>query len=161
MSVFYPSLPEGTTFALDVILQRLAEDPEFLQQSPYSPDEIAVLEKFTGIGSTMEDEAEEIDFEGLDKWDLLEKESRSLFKALTDAGKILDHKDNSEKMAYFRTATSLLEKIVAIQERTANLKAIHHFHTTVLTIMEDELSAAQRTNIIDRLKEAITPETPL
>ena len=154
MTDYPPDLPEGAAFCLDLILQRMAEEPDFLNHAPYSQEDKDVLVK-------LESRIEQIEEEDLDedsKWGRLEKESNSLFKALTEMGANLSAKENTEQMAYFRTATSLLDKIVGIQERTANLKQISLFHDTVLIIMEDVLDAGQRTQVMEQLKKAINPE---
>lgn len=154
MSEFHPPLPEGATWALDIILRNLEQDPDYLLDSPYTQEELDVLERFAGRAEAVEED--EAPAEG--KWARLEHESNKLFKMLTDFSSKLDSKDNAETMAYFRTATSLLDKIVGIQERAANLKQINLFHETVLTVMEDVLDAGQRTEVMSRLKTAIKPE---
>jgi len=154
---YYPPLPEGAAFALDIILQNIESDPEYLLDAPYSGDELVVLDKLvTQVAAAASEEDEPL--EG-GKWARLERESNDLFKLLTDFSKKLDAKDNTETMAYFRTATALLDKIVGIQERTANLKQISRFHDTVLSIMEDEMDATQRTKVMERLQEALEPST--
>lgn len=154
---FPPALPPGTAKMLAVILQCMDADPEFLELCPYPADDIDVLRRFdsaTGVVADEEDVPEETN-----KWGRLERESNKLFKMLTDFSSKLDSKDNAETMAYFRTATSLLDKIVGIQERAANLKQINLFHETVLTVMEDVLDAGQRTEVMSRLKASIKPES--
>ena len=151
----YPKLPEGAAFSLSIILRLMAADPEFLTHSPYSLEEVEMLEAFASAAAT----AEEVEaVEPRNKWELLEQESDLLFKGLTEAGKNMHSKADNEKMAYFRTATSLLEKIVGIQERAANLRQIHAFHQTVMEIMESVLEPGQRTEVSARLRAAIAPE---
>lgn len=157
MSDFYPPLPDRAVWAVDIILQNMAQDPDYLIDSPYTHEEITTLERLAGNVSTLAEEAEEIEEVGDGKWARLERESDKLFKALTGFSAKLDAKDNAETMAYFRTATSLLDKIVGIQERTANLKQISMFHDTVLRVMEDVLDAGQRTEVMTQLKKAINP----
>lgn len=154
MTEYPPDLPDGAAFCLDLILQRMAEEPDFLDHAPYPQEDKDVLAK-------LESRIEQIEEEDLDedsKWGRLEKESNKLFKMLTDFSDKLNDKDNTETMAYFRTATSLLDKIVGIQERTANLKQISLFHDTVLAVVEDVLDAGQRTQVMEQLKKAINPE---
>jgi hypothetical protein len=153
MSDFPPQLPAGSAFALSLILQRLEEDPEFLDFAPYPAEDLEVLAAFR---PSSEDE-EVVTGEG--KWSRLERESNNLFKLLTDFSKTLNNKDSSETMAYFRTATSLMEKIISLQERTANLKQVSKFHDAVLLIMEDVMSPDQRTQVMDRLKSAMESDT--
>lgn len=155
MSDYYPPLPEGSVFALDVILQNLAQDPEYLSVSPYSEEERRVLDQLGAHMSEIEDLENASD---VDKWVKLERETQSLFSSLRTAGDELRSGDSAQQMAYFRTATALLEKLVGIQERTANLKQIHQFHNTVLSVMEDTLEPGQRTEVMARLKEAINAD---
>ena len=155
MTVFYPPLPDRAAWAMDIILRNLEQDPDYLIDSPYTEEEVLVFERFSTRGIEVEEEIEEASDS---KWTRLERESNKLFKSLTDFEGKLDTKDNAEQMAYFRTATSLLDKIVGIQERTANLKQISMFHDTVLRIMEDILDPGQRTNVMAQLKKAMTPD---
>lgn len=158
MSDFYPPLPERAAWAVDIILQNMAQDPEYLAYSPYSREELAILERLTGgAAARRAADADEIEVVGEGKWARLESESNKLFKSLTEFSSKLNERDNAEQMAYFRTATSLLDKIVNIQERAANLKQISMFHDTVLRVMEDVLDAGQRTEVMTQLKKAITP----
>lgn len=151
---FYPPLGDDALFALDVIAQNLRTDPEYLDEAPYPA---AVLDIFGKMPSIPGD-PEAPSLEDEDKWDRLQRESDKLFRGLTDAGNQLDSRDNAEKMAYFRTATSLLDKIVGIQDRILNLRAVSRFHTTVMAIMEDVLDPGQRTEVMERLKKAINPD---
>lgn len=153
---FYPPLPDRAVWTVDIILQNIQQDPEYLDYSPYTSEEITALRKWSSETTVELEEVEEV--VGDDKWARLERESNSLFTALTAAGKDLQSADQAQKMAYFRTATSLLDKIVGIQERTANLKQIHKFHNTVLSVMEDVLEPGQRTAVLDRLKESINAD---
>lgn len=150
---YYPELPEGGLWALEIVLRNAAADPDYLNgvDCPYSGEEIEVLTRLVGVLGV---EDEEID-PSETKWDRLERESDTLFRGLTNAGKQLEGKDNAEKMAYFRTATSLLDKIVGIQERIANIRAVAVFHATVMGIIEDEMDAGQRTRVMEKLERAI------
>jgi hypothetical protein len=152
---YFPPLEDSTIWALGVIQTHLQEDPADLDhpERPYTDEEAAFLTQLLGPELVSDP-----NFEGEGKWARLERESSDLFKSLTDTGKELAAGDNAEKMAYFRTATSLLEKIVGIQERTANLRAISRFHDTVLAVMEDILTPDQRTAVMERLKASIQPE---
>lgn len=151
--VFHPPLDEGMLNDLDTVIQIIQLDPDYLPMSPYRGETYVFLEKFADLLTIKEDE----EVEELGKWGRLEKESNNLFKMLTDFSGKLNEKDNTETMAYFRTATSLLDKIVGIQERAANLKQISMFHDTVLSIMDDVLEPGQRTAVMERLRTSITP----
>lgn len=93
-----------------------------------------------------------------DKWDKLERETQRLYDELKDSKDNLSIEDHAERMSYFRTATSLLDKLVGLQERAVGLKAIGTFHQTVLDIMEDVLDPGQRTEVMQRLEKVVKGE---
>lgn len=168
METYYPKIAVGSVFDLEMILRAAAENPDYLDESPYPSDEVAIMRRLTGLTPVWMQSPRDAGLDGardteevgepLDKWEKLEFQTKRLFDALLAEQQNLDVKDNSEKMAFFRTATSLLDKMVGIQERAANLRQIHKFHDTVLRVMENVLDAGQRTEAMDQLREAINPE---
>ena len=78
MSDNYPALPEGMPWTLEMVLLQIQQDPEWLDASPYSPDEFEALEKLVEAigaggdqGGSDEEEIEEV---GKGKWARLEHE---------------------------------------------------------------------------------------
>lgn len=138
---------------LGLVLQLLEQDKGLLSDPdcPYSADTKAVLVKFGGP------EAEVVEAPA-DKWAKLERETQRLYDELKDSKDNLSIEDHAERMSYFRTATSLLDKLVGLQERAVGLKAIGTFHQTVLDIMEDVLDPGQRTEVMERLQKVIKGE---
>ena len=61
----------------------------------------------------------------------------------------------SDKTAYFRLSTSLLEKLVSMQERVYNMSQVKYFKEKVLQILEEEITTDDRANIIERLKKEV------
>lgn len=149
---FYPPLHERAVWAIEIILKAAAEDPEYLEDSPYSENDVRFLRELTG-----EVLLDETDDEGV-AWDDLETQTKRLYRDLMREQNNLNVKDNAEKMSFFRTATQLLDKLVGIQERAANLKQIHAFHDTVMRVMDDILDAGQRTKVQEMLRRAVNPE---
>jgi hypothetical protein len=74
---------------------------------------------------------------------------------LKNYGKTNAKSDQTERMAYFRTATSLLERLVTARERALGIKQIRDFQDTVLNIMEEVCTPDQRTDVMDRLRRAL------
>lgn len=138
---------------LGLFLQLLKQEPGLLTdpEAPYSADTIAALR---GLGDKVEEVAEA----PADKWAKLERETQRLYDELKDSKDNLSIEDHAERMSYFRTATSLLDKLVGLQERAVGLKAIGTFHQTVLDIMEDILDPGQRTEVMQRLEKVIKGE---
>lgn len=144
---FYPEIPEGAVWALGIIKQHLIENPTYLSDPdcPYDED---VLKFFAAKEGEQRGETggEEIHI------DDLEGETSRLYKELKTFGDALTKGDTAEKNTYFRLSVSLLEKLLDLKERAVGLKQVTEFTSTVLTIMEDELTPDIRTKIVHRLK---------
>lgn len=139
----YPDLNEE----LDLAIQLMQQDAGWLEDSPYSTGTRGVL---ASLIETPEEETE-----GGDKWERLEREARKLYRELNESKEKLGDVDHSERMSYFRTATSLLDKLVGLQERAVGLKQISVFQQTVLDILEDVMTADQRTEVMNRLERSL------
>lgn len=142
----YPDLNQQ----LDIALHLMGEEIDYLSQSdcPYSVGTKSSMTKMATIVAA-------VTIEPTDKWAKLERETQDLYDDLKDSKENLSIEDHAERMSYFRTATSLLDKLVGLQERAVGLKAIGNFHQTVLDIMEDVLDPGQRTEVMARLKISI------
>jgi len=147
---FYPDIDEEALWAIDVIRQHLEQDADYLLDSPYSTKARESLAKLTRERK----KAAPTVVEG-SKWEILEAETQGLYRELKETSENLSIDDHSERMSYFRTATSLLDKLVGLQERAMGLKKVHAFQQTVLDIMEDVLEPGQRTEVMDKLRKAV------
>ena len=147
-----PIFPDLNT-ELNLALHLLEQDPGFLldEDCPYSEDTRVALKNLAAAEPAAV-------LEPKDKWELLERETQQLYDDLKDSKEKLGDIDHAERMSYFRTATSLLDKLVGLQERAVGLRAIGQFHQTVLDIMEDVLDAGQRTEVMQRLEKVIKGE---
>lgn len=154
MSDFYPSIDEETLILM-IDLQK--QDPTYVSRGGY-PKPIEELFLALTAPKPAAAAVSAADMDNLTKWERLEQESNDLFSALTQTGLDLGNRDNAEKMAYFRTATSLLDRIVGLQERAMNLKRLAQFQQTILTIMDDVLDGDQRQGVRERLKAAMRSE---
>jgi hypothetical protein len=152
----YPEIDGRSLTPLHRIKASLVADPAYLTspECPYPP-ELAQFLAFLG-GNTVETKKISV-FSGVngDKWAILEAEAAELYQDLKDFSLEIGKGDVSERMSYFRTATSLLEKIVSINERAVGLKSINDFHQTVLSVFDSELDGDQRTRIMQRLRSSI------
>lgn len=140
MSAFYPPLPEKTDWALKVIMANLEEDPDYLKSldCPYPQDVIDILDRNT------RETGEDID---------LVIELEQVYRELRDRKNKLGKDDHAEAMAYFRTATQLMEKLLGLQEKAVGLRQMQQFQRVVLGAMEDLMDADAREELTKRLKE--------
>lgn len=142
---YYPAVDADAWWALEIVIQNAAEDPDYLfsDDCPYPG---WFRDRFGTARLTEPTDEEDLDLAG---------ESTRLFRELKDAKDGFTSNDHAEKMAYFRTSTSLLEKLVSMAERAHNVKQISRFYQEVLDIMDQVLDEDQREAVRTRLKERI------
>lgn len=141
-----PQLDEKMIWTLGVIARGLAGDPSYLEGSDY-PAEIQAMLKPRFIDRPFV--ASDIDVEALDVPSEIEK----LFRDLKETREGFATNDSSEKIAYFRIAVSLLEKLVNLNERANNVRRIGNFHNTVLAVLTEFLEPTVITKVRTRLLE--------
>lgn len=147
---YYPSLNADAVAAIKLIARQVAEDPAYLLvgECPYDDDLRRILQpssaKSGGTRRTGGAVQPVVD---------LETEAVSLYKDLKSASTQLGDADSAERMSYFRTATSLLERLITMQERAGNLKRRSQFEETVLSVLDEMVPADKRTEFRDRIAE--------
>tara|TARA_R110002072_G_scaffold23791_2_gene81589 strand:- start:716 stop:1177 length:462 start_codon:yes stop_codon:yes gene_type:complete len=149
---YFPILDDEALFSLELIRAKMQENPGFLhdEECPYPGWLIEMLGSET-VG------AEGVEEEGGDDDEVdLVKETTRLFNDLKKAADNFQTDDHSERMSYFRVSTALLEKLVAMKERSLNVRQVSRFYSTVLELMEEVLEPGQITKIRERLKEYAT-----
>lgn len=141
----YPEITYEQVFALYTIDQNMKQDPNYLDNSPYSETIRKSLQLIfkrveqTRLYST-EIESKELD---------LKQETQSLYretKALLQTN-VLDEKD---KAAIIKTATSQMEKIISLIERSESIVQIREFEAKVLRAIKKVLPE-QREEFIKEL----------
>jgi hypothetical protein len=125
---YYPVLPDLAAFNIDIVLKNMAEDPEFLAESPYKAEECEIIVRISGLAPVSDDLTMTFDPDD-DIWSNLENQTKQLYTDLMAERTHLSSKDNTEKMSFFRT---------------------------VLTVMDDICDAGQRTEVMERLEKAIS-----
>jgi hypothetical protein len=161
----YPDLTDHATWAVKTILTLASEDVLYLRSPdcPYDAQFKNIIDRAIAFGNGSREEKEEstekppvsapVSEDEIDS--TLAGDLHSVFTELKAYGKTIGQSDQTERMAYFRTATSLLERLVNARERALGVKQIKDFQDTVLTIMEEVLSPDQRTDVMDRLRSVL------
>lgn len=159
-SFFHPKLDLSTMKNIETVRQLMAEHPAYFLESPYSGEEEKLLKSWFDPKSMRAREAaakgqadveKNADLEATDKWEYLYQETSDLYRGLKTARHSMD---GEEQMGYYRTATSLLQKLIELKERSMGLKQISEHNALILNIMESILSPTQRNEVMDQLKEA-------
>jgi hypothetical protein len=145
---FYPPINEQSLSPLKVARRLALEDPSYLKDvaCPYGPEVREFLQ------SAEEKEKPTKNTEPVDTL----AEVEGLYQSIKDYGsKVLAGSDASDKNTYFRVSSSLLERLVTLKERAVGAKNVAEFTSAVLDILEDELTADQRTAILAKLKRIL------
>lgn len=154
----YPSIDPTSLVQFRVIASELDQDQGYLDlpDCPYD-DNLKIFLRRLAPNQVESADVQGTSFLGKhgNKWEVLENESADLYKQLKDFREKLSVGDVAEQMSFFRTATSLLEKIITINERAMGLKHIHEFQEGVLQVIEEVLSTSQRTTVMARLRALI------
>lgn len=150
----YPSIPKDIAAQFALMLQIAKDKPDYFTDPacPYEPAVIEALVYWTELKKEAAKPApppEPVTNE--DKWTVLERETRSLFNELTTASKDITAADTAERMSYFRTATSLLDKLVSLQERAVGLKQMSDFQNTIIMYLDEIATPDQRTLLMERI----------
>ena len=147
---FFPRIPEETATSLAVIAKSLETNPDYLSEPecPYSDATKAVLLRLAPIKVTGE---EGVDlFEDREDTEVFEDQIKRALSEIKDLGSQLT--DVNDKLAYFKAKTGLLEKLIALQERTLNLKELSQFRSVLLEAIDQLCDADTTTAIMKRLQ---------
>ena len=147
---YYPALDEATIKSLKVMQQLSLEHPGYWLEAPYSGVIQRILEDILKPKKMIHESAPLDRKDDEEEWEFLYRESHDLYTKLKVAGAGLE---GNELMSFYKTAASLLEKLLQMQERANNLKQISDFYQVVMDIMETELTSDQRTRVMERLRD--------
>ncbi|ESY35752.1 hypothetical protein NKK48_01470 [Mesorhizobium sp. C386A] len=151
MSKFYPTLPEAVVLQLRVVLNQLRDNPDYLDQAPYTPALVDFLKELNGRVV----EAQPVAFNGeMDRLDYVEQEIVTVLKDLTTLVASLGNADHSEKLQVAKARAGLIEKLVAAREKVWTMKEMADFQAQVVGFLTDVCSADQIQLLKERVKGA-------
>lgn len=154
----YPDISVQVLRQLEIMRRLHLDHPDYFldRECPY-PEEVERHFRSwfdSPLGTSSDEEVARYEpLTGEDRYETLYREVVDIYTSLRAAKPSAG--DSSESMAYFRTVTGLLDKLVSHQERCLGIKQVHEFHQTVLDIMENTLTPDQRNVVMARLKESI------
>lgn len=144
---FYPTVREETILGLNVIVQSLEKDPQYLDHPDCTYSD-TVKDFFRRTGPS----AAPIDlFADEDELVVLDQQIQAVINDLEAFAKTLSKADHSEKLAYFKTKTTLIEKLISMKERIFNLKEVNEFRNTILGVLDEVCTKDQITAFMLRL----------
>lgn len=154
---YYPEFDAGWLLPLRLVFESMQGDPLWLerQECPYDTEMTAALrDLWTKFRAKAETKAVKSNLANADdKWTQLSEEMTNLFDELKNFSSDISIDDVKEQMAYFRTATSLLDKITGLAERIHNVKTVSDFRGRVLQVFDEVLTPEQRTIAMEKLAQ--------
>lgn len=144
----YVDITYESVFNIYTAIQNIKRDKSYLDKSPYSEPVRKALGLLVGLNESKgsSDSKENLTAGDLD----IRKESEILYyqtKTLLDSREL----DDKDKASILKTATTLLEKLLNILERSENIQHMRDFETRVLQIMK-KVTPEQREQFIKELQ---------
>lgn len=142
----YPEITYESVFNIYTIIQNNRKEKTYIEKSPYSEPVKKALLLLSNMGE-IKNTTEEVNASDLD----IRKESEILYyqtKQLLNSREL----DEKDKASVLKTATTLLEKLLNLLERSENIQHMRDFESRVLQIMK-KVTPEQREQFLKELKE--------
>lgn len=156
MDAFYPKIEVETLRSLRTVRLMLIENPSYFLESPYGGEVENFFKEFFPSAT------KEIILPPTDASHLTKAPDRYDVLIEKTAGYIIDLEqvknkttDSGEAIQFYKAITGLMEKLIGLQERLLGMKQVSDFHRAVIDVMNDVLSADQRTQVMEKLDNAI------
>lgn len=148
----FPNITYDSILPFMVVLQKVSQDPSILDSSscPYTPEVITFLRSLSPETSIMS--AETLFGEEDSDVEVIEAEIKNQISYLSEMKLTMGGKTQKEKMDFLKISTTMLEKLVALQEKSSNMQQINEFRSEIMSIFEQILSPDQRTLVMERLE---------
>jgi hypothetical protein len=145
---FYPTIREEQVMLFNVVVQNLEKDPGYLDHPscPY-PDTVKNFFRKSTASAPVID----LFADGEDREMVLDKQVEKLINDLEAFANTLGNADHSEKLQYYKTKTTLIEKLISMRERVFNLKELNEFRSVVIQFMDEICTKDQITDLMKRL----------
>ena len=150
--LFYPPIDAPTVKNLGLIRVLAKEHPSYFLESPY-PSEVEKFIKEMNNEKQTSEVIDTLDLIGPKKYENLANEAGRLYNELLLIK--FDADTPNEKLGYFKTANALMTNLVSLQERSIGMKEVSDFHRVVMEIMETTLTPTQRTEVMEKLQQAL------
>lgn len=153
-AAYYPPLTAPQQQAFDIILRLAKENPDYLDDSPYTPEFQQLVRSLLNTNPTPGTRSA-ADFTALadNGGELsIEVESENLYRQVKNFSSTISHADVAEKAAMFRVSTQLLERLLVAKEKSVNIAHYEQFKMLVLDTVDRFLTPQQKSIFLDDIK---------
>jgi hypothetical protein len=162
----YPTINAKELPKLVKIVEQAADDPEYLDPAkcPYDEKTIALIRKLvdpTGIAGATTRMGEVRPERGkvgrpskgpAISVEEVEREVNEIRQELASLKVEGQQMETSDRIQVIKTRAALIERVIGMKERVADIKRFHSFVTTVIGIMEEHLEPKDRDKVLEELK---------
>lgn len=153
---YTPPIGAETLQRIDLACRLATEDPSFLDK--YEPPIRDWLRRLVALrhptAEVGKDAAADVELAST------EEEVSGLLKHLKSLKNSLPN-DTADQLSWVKAGATLLDKLITMQERAANVKSVKAFENVVVGVLEDFLTPEQRTVFRKRLEDAdLQPPPP-
>jgi hypothetical protein len=147
--------------ALDVIQRQFAKNNRYfeLHDCPYPIEMRQFLKKFLGANPLGSDDIDQKlnDFFGDEMmYDRIIRDSKRAYMNLASQMTVMEAQRNiDDTVAFTKALANLQQRLLEIQEKAEGLKMIHEFKRIILSVIDTELTADQRTGIMSRISQLV------
>lgn len=164
----YPTIKATDLPKLVSIVEQAAADPKYLDPAscPYDEKSINNIKRILEVCSTIGQYAVERGPPARGKVgrptkgpsipiDEVEREVDEIRKELADLKVDGQTMETSDRIQVIKTRAALIERVIGMKERIADVKRYHSFVQTVIGIMEQHLSPKERETVLEELKQHV------
>lgn len=156
-SIPFPVIAPERLIPIRAALALFRQNPSLLDEAPYAPDVKSFFQEIIKTDNMFRMSAEDIEteFDGVQSWDLVEKQIRLSLQQLINLQIEVDQKNVKERLEYHKMVAGLLERLTNIKEKNASVKEAAKFMSTVMEIIDSIMTPDQRTLIMERLEQFV------
>lgn len=139
MTKFYPNIELVAIQSVVTALKLMQTDHEWLEEAPYPGEVVRLLTELSGTNPSMDKDPSDID---------LLFETQKLYRDLNNTPR----GSGAEAMAYFRTASVVLGRLLDLTAKAEEIKQYKEFKERVYALFENVLNPDQITDAMEFLR---------
>jgi hypothetical protein len=147
--IHYPTIDDAMLTPFRVLRVLIQANPDLFERPdcPYTPDQRMLLQAMIKGGA----EAARTSFlaGADDPYEALQEQIALTLEDIRDLEKTLSALDQRDKVQFLKAKPGLLEKLIELQERSANMKTLSDFMRRVYRFIDKEMDADQRTKLVE------------
>lgn len=152
----YPHIDEGTIITMKIVGEMVRTEGSSYLDDKACPYTKLVKDYFrdlaSGVGVGVGDVEDLFAGSEDDEPEVLDRQIQKVLNKLNAMEGEVGSFEPNERLAFFKTRTMLLEKLILLREKVVNIKELRIFQAIVMEFLEDICTKDQIAELIGRLK---------